>query len=185
MAARTDAHSHLSLGNTSCNHVVKHLPNAPLSHLFWASAPSSQSQSSPMMFYCFHFLAALHTLWGLRSPTKDQTHVPCIGGTESSPLERQGSLSYNVLSWYFSLAGKLRSRKLVVTMIQPQRGNDARVWEQPAGPEVSASSFPRLTQIPAFPTTCSGNPSIPDIMWFDPVSGDRDPRNPNNSEAPT
>ena len=31
------------------------------------------------------------SVWDLSSPTRNQTHAPCIGSTESSPLDFQGS----------------------------------------------------------------------------------------------
>ena len=37
------------------------------------------------------FLAMLHGMQDLSSPTRDQTHAPCIGSTESQPLDHQGS----------------------------------------------------------------------------------------------
>jgi len=32
-------------------------------------------------------------MWDLNSPTREQTHVPCIGSTESLSLDHQGSPS--------------------------------------------------------------------------------------------
>ena len=31
----------------------------------------------------FFFYAALHGMWDLSSPTRDQTHIPCIGSAVS------------------------------------------------------------------------------------------------------
>ena len=39
----------------------------------------------------FNFLAMLHSMWDLSSPTRDQSCVPCIGSTQSQPLDCQGS----------------------------------------------------------------------------------------------
>ena len=39
----------------------------------------------------FFFSAALHGVWDLSSPTRDQTRIPCIGSAESQPLDHQGS----------------------------------------------------------------------------------------------
>ena len=33
------------------------------------------------------FLAAPHNMWDLNSPARDQTCVPCIGSSESQPLD--------------------------------------------------------------------------------------------------
>lgn len=46
-----------------------------------------KSQMDPAWLYFavvfFFFLALLHSMWNLGSPTRDQTHSPCIGSTES------------------------------------------------------------------------------------------------------
>ena len=39
----------------------------------------------------FLFLAVPHGMWDLTSLTRDWTYAPCIGSTEFSPLDRQGS----------------------------------------------------------------------------------------------
>lgn len=42
----------------------------------------------------FYFLATLHSMWDLTSPTRDQTHTWCIGNVECSPLGHLGSLPF-------------------------------------------------------------------------------------------
>ena len=36
-----------------------------------------------LLFILFYFLAALCSMWDLSSLTRDQTHAPCSGSTES------------------------------------------------------------------------------------------------------
>ena len=46
---------------------------------------------SPKIKIIFFFLDPLHGMWGLSSPTGDQTQAPCSGSTESQPLDSQGT----------------------------------------------------------------------------------------------
>ena len=41
--------------------------------------------------FIFYFLAVPHSMWGLRSSTRDQTCIPCFGSAEAKPLDRQRS----------------------------------------------------------------------------------------------
>ena len=41
--------------------------------------------------YFFTFLAVPRSMWDFSSPRRDQTCAPCIGSTESKPLDHQGS----------------------------------------------------------------------------------------------
>ena len=43
------------------------------------------------VYYFYFFLAMPHGMWNLSSPTRDWTHVPCGGSTESQLLDHQGS----------------------------------------------------------------------------------------------
>ena len=45
-------------------------------------------------------------MWHLSSPTRDQTHSPCIGSTESKPLDHQRSPCFNTFSYTFFLLFK-------------------------------------------------------------------------------
>ena len=36
-----------------------------------------------MYFFFFKFVAALHTMWALGSPTRNRTHIPCTGSVQS------------------------------------------------------------------------------------------------------
>ena len=60
----------------------------------WERSHFSQWHSSPSLaFVCFlglFCLAVPHGMQGLSFPTRDQTHGPCVGSTESLPLDQQG-----------------------------------------------------------------------------------------------
>ena len=43
-----------------------------------------------VLFNYYLFLVTLCSLWDLSSLTRDQTHGPCSGSTESKPLDSQG-----------------------------------------------------------------------------------------------
>ena len=43
------------------------------------------------LFLFIYFLAVPRGMQDLSSPTRDQTRAPCIGSTESEPLDYQGS----------------------------------------------------------------------------------------------
>lgn len=92
-----------------------------------------------MMFYCFHFLAALHTLQDHRFPTKDQTHVPHTGsrvltaGTPGKSLLHFKPVLFP--GWEIMIQGTGCDNDPATERRR------CRVWEQPAGPEVSGSSF--------------------------------------------
>ena len=45
------------------------------------------------------FFLAMWSMWDLSSPTRDRTQAPCIGGSESQPLDRQGSPSLCMGFW--------------------------------------------------------------------------------------
>lgn len=52
----------------------------------------------------FFFFAVPLSMWDLSFPTKDQTHVPCSGSTESQLLDHQRiskSLSFNLFSQHW------------------------------------------------------------------------------------
>ena len=56
-------------------------------------------------------------MWDLSSSTKDQTHVPCSGSTESQLLDRQRiskSLSFNLFSQHW-----ISNRMTVSTITVP------------------------------------------------------------------
>ena len=61
----------------------------------------------------FFFLASLHSMRNLSSPTRDWTHAPCIGSPESQPLDHQGIplcyCNYNeMLIGYYEINNILR-----------------------------------------------------------------------------
>ena len=146
-----------------------HLPKAPLSHVFWASDPSSQSRPT------FSYDVLLFSFFG------------CTAHLTGPLFPYQGS-NPHVLHWKHRVLttgtpGKsLLHFKLVLfpgweIMIQ-ETGCDndpatkrkrCRVWKQPAGPEVSGSSFLEAHVDSYVSTTCSGNPSVPyvgGLIWL-------------------
>ena len=51
-----------------------------------------------LLYYFFIYsLAEPHGMWNLSSLTKDQTHTPCSGRVESTPLDCQGSSRKKIL----------------------------------------------------------------------------------------
>ena len=46
----------------------------------------------------------LYSKWDLSSPTRDQTHVPCIGNTEASSLDHQGCPLLLTLDFVYSFS---------------------------------------------------------------------------------
>ena len=67
--------------------------------LEWVPLPSPTEVTEQRLnqikvcFLFFNFLAALHGMWDLSSPTRDGTCTLCSGSTESQPLDLQGSPS--------------------------------------------------------------------------------------------
>ena len=65
--------------------------------LEWVPLPSPTEVTEQRLnqikvcFLFFNFLAALHGMWDLSSPTRDGTCTLCSGSTESQPLDLQGS----------------------------------------------------------------------------------------------
>ena len=52
--------------------------------LFWGRVPISTPPSTDILrSSLFFFLAELHGMWDLSSPTRYRTHTPCIGSVES------------------------------------------------------------------------------------------------------
>ena len=64
--------------------------------------PPQISTPTPGLFWVFFWrgrvLAVPCGMWGLSSPTRDQTRATCIGSTESQSLDPQGSTPYSVLA---------------------------------------------------------------------------------------
>ena len=51
--------------------------------------PINTSGLFAFFFFFFSLLAAPGGMWGLSSPTRDQTCIPCIGSMDSKPLDCQ------------------------------------------------------------------------------------------------
>ena len=85
----------LSFGQlTSCSWPLATLPQ----HMAWVP-----QHNELIRLFSFNFLRSvfiftmLHRLQDLSSPPQNRTHAPCVGNTESSPVDQQGSLSQGCL----------------------------------------------------------------------------------------
>ena len=86
----------------------EHFPRPPYTCAGFLPGASSARAGLVLSFLCiftFFFPAVPHSLWDLRSLTRDRTRVPCSGSVESSPLDGQGSPSSASLGWPFLSRG--------------------------------------------------------------------------------
>ena len=72
------------------------------------------------------FLAVPHSMWDLSPPKRNQSHAPCIGGSESQPLDCQGgphlifvTFQRQLLRWHTSACESLtRSRRVCIISLR-------------------------------------------------------------------
>ena len=63
----------------------------------------------------FNFLAMLHSLWDLSSPTRDRTHTPCIGRVLTTGPQPRKSLPFlSFLKYFCTSAEGLRWRPSIL-----------------------------------------------------------------------